>query len=317
MSGKLERLRSLAAKGPRHIVTEGLRRVGHRTRREVLRAYFSAVMPEGCDLMAEEWDQLIILDGCRLDTFERHNTIEGSLETRISKGAKTAHFLERNFSGASHPDTVYVTANPMHRVDRWCDVDLDRVFQKVVDVWATEWDDELGTVPPETMAAATRRASERFPDHRLIAHFVQPHYPFIGPLGQELDHSGIRGKGIAEQGRIVDDERGIWQALEAGELPVERVRAAYEENLELALPHVEELVDTFDGTTVVTSDHGNHFGEFAKPFPTRLYGHPDDFRTPELVEMPWLIARGDGSDEDDAGRRSSNRIRSRRQPAPE
>lgn len=273
-------------------------------------------MPEGCDLMAEEWDQLIILDGCRLDTFERHNTIEGSLETRISKGAKTAHFLERNFSGASHPDTVYVTANPMHRVDRWCDVDLDRVFHEVVDVWATEWDEELGTVRPETMVEATLRARERFPERRLISHFVQPHYPFIGPLGQELDHSGIRGKGLVEEGRL-GDERGIWEALENGDFSVREVRAAYEENLELTLPHVEELIEAFDGTTVVTSDHGNHFGEFAKPFPTRLYGHPDDFRTPELVGVPWLIVRGDAPDGDDARRRSSDRVRSRRQPVPE
>lgn len=313
MTGTLGKLRSLASEGPRPFVTG----VIAKAKRTVLGTYFSAVTPEGCDLMAEEWDQLVILDGCRLDTFRRHNTIDGALETRLSKGARTPEFLEGNFAGTSHPDTVYVTANPMHRVEQWCDVDLDRVFREVVDVWATEWDDELGTVHPETMAAATRRARERFPDRRLIAHFVQPHYPFIGPRGRELDHHGIRGKGLAEQGRIVDERKDIWQALEAGEFPVERVQAAYEENLELTLPHVEDLVDAFDGTTVVTSDHGNHFGEIAWPFPTRLYGHPADFRTPELVEVPWLVVRGNGSDEDDPGRRSSDRTRLRRQPAPE
>jgi hypothetical protein len=245
-------------------------------------------MPDGCDVMAQPWDQLIILDGCRFDTFEQYNTIQGSLEVRLSKAARTPEFLERNFSGATHRDVIYVTANPMHRVDRWCSVDLDRVFYEVVDVWATDWDEELGTVHPETMTSATKHVRERFPERRVISHFVQPHFPFIGPLGRELAHSGIRGKGLAEQESVEDQQKQVWQALREGDFSVDRVRAAYEENLKLALPHIKELVETSDGVTVVTSDHGNHFGEFAWPFPIRLYGHPGDFRTPELIRIPWL-----------------------------
>ena len=255
----------------------------------LIRTYFSLTSPDGDDVMHEEWDQLVILDGCRYDTFTEHNTLAGTLSTRISHGAQTPEFLRRNFGGASFSDTVYVTANPIHRVPEWCDVDLDSVFHEVVDVWADRWDDEFGTVTPEEMADATARVHERYPDRRLITHFVQPHYPFLGPTGRELEHSGLNGKRRADDDRDPADERTVWTAAREGVLAVEEVRSAYEENLRLALPHVRELVAEFDGTTVVTSDHGNHLGEFATPFPIRLYGHPEGIRTPELIRVPWLV----------------------------
>lgn len=257
----------------------------------LVRTYFSLTSPDGDDVMTEDWDQLVILDGCRYDTFDEHNTLSGTLSTRTSHGAQTPEFLRRNFGGTSYPDTVYVTANPIHRVPEWCDVDLDSVFHAVVDVWADQWDEEFGTVTPEAMVDATRRVYERYPERRLITHLVQPHYPFIGPIGRDLDHSGLNGKRRAED-RDATDERTVWEAAREGTLAVEQVRAAYEENLRLTLPHVRELLAEFDGRTVVTSDHGNHFGEFATPFPVRLYGHPEGIRTPELITVPWLVAAG-------------------------
>ena len=255
----------------------------------LMRTYFSLTSPRGDDIMREEWNQLVILDGCRYDTFAEHNTLAGTLSSRISHGAQTPDFLRRNFEGVSFPDTVYVTANPIHRVTEWCDVELDSVFHAVVDVWSEEWDDEFGTVTPDDMADATRRVYERYPERRLIAHFVQPHYPFIGPTGQELEHSGLNGKSRADEGRDAADERTVWTAARDGDLSIEQVRSAYVENLKLALPHVRELSTEFSGTTVVTSDHGNHLGEFATPFPIKLYGHPEGMRTPELVRVPWLV----------------------------
>ena len=64
---------------------------------------------------------------------------------------------------------------------------------------------------------------------------------------------------------------------------------AYRENLELVLPHVERLLDTIPGKTVVTSDHGNMIGESSFPVPVREYGHPDGIYTPELVTVPWHV----------------------------
>ncbi len=261
--------------------------------RLLMEAYFSAVTADGCEVMDEEWDQLLILDGCRTDTFRQCNWIEGNLETRVSQGSSTPGFLKRNFDGRTYPDTVYVTANPIHRVSDWCDVDLDSVFHQVIDVWEDEWDDELGTVPPDAMADATRVAYDRHSGCRLIAHFVQPHYPFIGPTGQDLEHSGIMGKQRIENGSSDQGNLTVWDVLESGEVTAQRVWQAYEENLTLVLRSIEGLVAELDGTTVITSDHGNHFGEYARPFPVKLYGHPEDIRTSELVEVPWLTVRNE------------------------
>lgn len=150
----------------------------------------------------------MILDGCRHDTFTEHNTLAGTLSARISHGAQTPKFRRRNSGGARFPETVYVTANPIHRVPEWCDVDLDSVFHEVVDVWRIGGTTSSAPSPPR-----------RWP--------MRPH--------------GLPG------------------------------------------------ATRTDGTTVVTSDHGNHLGEFATPFPIRLYGHPEGIRTPELIRVPWLV----------------------------
>ncbi|WP_144925701.1 glycosyltransferase family 2 protein [Halorubrum salsamenti] len=258
-----------------------------------METYFSWRTPSGRDVMTEEWDLLVILDGCRFDMFERQNWIDGDLSARTSLATATPQFLERTFDGKTYEDTVYVTANPMHRVDDWCPVDLDDVFHDIVDVWETDWDDGLGTLPPAAMASATKAARDRYPDHRIITHFVQPHYPFIGPLGKRLAHGRMRGKRRAEGESSDADERPVWDALRDGAYSTERVRQAYEENLWLVLPYVQELIDALDERIVVTSDHGNHVGEVVAPFPVRLFGHPPGIRTPALVTVPWLTVTDD------------------------
>lgn len=259
----------------------------------LMETYFSATTADGFDVMAEEWDQLIILDGCRYDTFERQNTLEGDLESRTSVGTETPEFLARTFEDEQYPETVYVTANPIHRVEDWCDVGLDEVFYDVVDVWREGWDDTLGTVRPETMRDAIREVHDEYPEHRLVAHFVQPHYPFIGPLGKRLEHGRMNGKQRVEGAGQNADETPVWKALRDGDVGPRRVRQAYEENLWLTLPYLRDLLREFQGTTVVTSDHGNHLGEIATPFPVRLYGHPPAIRTPELATVPWLRVEGE------------------------
>lgn len=250
--------------------------------------YFGAATDEGTDPMDEAWDQLLILDGCRYDMFREYNTLGGTLQSRTSTATATPEFLSNVFDGKQYHDTVYVTANPIHRVEEWADVDLDSVFRDVIDVWEREWDDDLGTVPPEPMVAATRRAREAYPDCRIVAHFVQPHYPFIGPFGRSLEHGQMNGRARATGADADADETPIWEELRDGEKSARAAWRGYTENLWYVLPYIRELVGSLSGRTVVTSDHGNHVGEICWPFPVRMYGHPDGIRTPELVTVPWL-----------------------------
>jgi arylsulfatase A-like enzyme len=142
-------------------------------------------------------------------------------------------------------------------------------------------------VLPEMMTEASLEARETYPNKRLIFHYVQPHHPFIE---SDIDF------GIGEIDREpTEDERSLdrlhgWMQLLTGQATVslEEVAQAYHNNLDRALPHVVELVDALDGTTVITSDHGNMLGERVWPFMLREYGHPPGIYTKQLVEVPWF-----------------------------
>lgn len=253
-----------------------------------LRPYYRLFGPDGDDFMTEDWDNLLILDACRYDMFATTCDIDGELEARTSVGSSTPEFLKRTFEGRSFPDTVYVTANPQVnlRIDT-------AVFHDVIDVWASDWDDDLGTVEP---AAVTRRAlaaQERYPNKRLVVHYMQPHYPFIGPHGRgELpQHSGfeLTKRLASDDGETADrDDRTVWDQLKDGELSEAAVWRAYVGNLEHVLDAIAPSIDEFRGKTVITSDHGNLVGEVSTPCRLRLYGHPTGVHEENLVTVPWL-----------------------------
>lgn len=233
----------------------------------------------GVDVLAEDWDTLLVLDACRYDMFEQQHDLPGRLEKRQSRSSHTTEFLRANFDGRTCLDTVYVTASPQlyrHRDE------IAVEFHDVVNVWREEgWDETHQTVLPETMAEYVRDATERYPQKRIIGHFLQPHYPFIG-----ADDLNTRAFGEAA------DEPDIWNALRAGQLDASpsEVWAAYRENLDIVLPVIENLLEALPGRTVVTSDHGNLIGERPAPIPITEWGHPPGIYTDELVSVPWLIS---------------------------
>lgn len=231
----------------------------------------------GVDVFGRDWDSLLILDACRYDLFERVSDLPGELEAVTSRGSATKEFLRGNLHGREFLDTVYVTASPM--LYRLRD-SVDTRFHAVVNVWKENgWNEEYRTVMPKTVTDAALSARDRYPNKRLLVHYLQPHYPFIGPIGREhfdLDR--------------LDFE---WDALLRGDLNVsnEVIWRAYEENLELVLPEVERFLRESAGKTVVTADHGQMFGGRSSPLPMREYGHPLGVYTDELVRVPWLTVR--------------------------
>lgn len=241
------------------------------------RLYQREYNESGVDVMAEDWDFLIILDACRYDMFAEVADLPGRLERRESRGTHTREFLRGNFANRDIRDTVYVTASPQFH--RWRDR-INARFHAVINVWREDgWDDTHATVLPETMGEFVRRAAERYPHKRIIGHFIQPHYPFIN--AEELNSGRLR------EGEGAD----VWGQLMRGELDVspETVREAIRDNLEAALPTVRSLMSDLEGRVVVTSDHGNLLGERARPVPVREWGHPPSVYTDELVTVPWLV----------------------------
>jgi hypothetical protein len=212
--------------------------------------------------------------------FESLSKFSDPLDTRISRGSSTVEFLRGNFDGGEFLDTVYVTANPQlyrHRDE------IDVEFYDVIDVWREEgWDEEHRTVLPETMTRFAKQAIDDYPNKRLIFHYIQPHYPFLGS-SDEFDKGHLS--------ETNPDKENVWGQLITGEASVEpeEVVELYYDNLERTLPHIEELLDYAERKTVVTADHGNMLGERARPIPIREWGHPRGIYTEELVKVPWLV----------------------------
>lgn len=253
----------------------------------VMKRYFSFFPRKRCEIMEEDWDNLLLLDACRHDMFKQQNILSGDLSYRISKGSSTGEFFEGNFSDSTFHDTVYVTANPVPRIEEWCHVDINSVFYKVIDVWEQHWDKEENTVPPKPVSEAIQEARSQYPHKRIIGHFLQPHQPFIGDAGAEIEEQGLTAHNKM-MGEEYDADNKVWKKLERGEISAEQVWRGYRENLDIILPHIQGLCADLGGKTVVTSDHGNLVGEFAWPFPIKKYGHPKGIHSKKLVKVPWL-----------------------------
>jgi hypothetical protein len=186
---------------------------------------------------------------------------------------------------------------------------------EVVDVWQEQWNDDLGAVTPGTVTEAARdRLAEGY-DGRLVVHYLQPHAPYLkegtgrkmkrikagfedvpdedeepylGRVRSLVDRLRTRVEPILGEselamrlGMLVElDAAGVFEAL--GDDTGAALRRYYEDNLRLALAEVADLVEELDGDVVVTSDHGEAFGEHG------VWEHHVETYIPPLVEVPWL-----------------------------
>lgn len=250
---------------------------------------YSLIEDEGIDVMEQDWDNLIILDACRYDTFEsRYNkfNIRGDIYKVNSKASSSMEFMKKNFSNKILHDTVYVTANP--HVEH---LEKD-IFHRVIPLLDDDfWDSETDTVLPQTVVREAIRAKNEHPNKRLIVHFMQPHYPFLGETGEGVTHRGYN----RSQQNPEHDVESIWAQLRYGNSSEDLcdVKRAYEENLDVVLAFVENLVDSITGRTVITADHGNFLGEKLKPTKVREYGHPEYVTSPYLIHVPWFVIDSD------------------------
>jgi len=265
MSGTLRRLRSDDT-SIRQLAAHHLNRL-----------YYAARNPDGynadgIDVFAEDWDNLLILDACRYDYFADESSLDGTLESRISRASATREWVHANFTDRRLHDVVYVSANPNYR--KVAD-DIGAEVHAYVDVWQDDTlvGEENTIVPPETVTEHALDAAERYPNKRLLVHYVQPHYPFIGPTGEEHFDPAATLKQISREYDVTS----------------ELLERAYRENVEIALEEADRLVQSLSGKTVVSSDHGELLGERLFPIPLRAYGHPVGVYMDELVRVPWHV----------------------------
>jgi hypothetical protein len=241
---------------------------------------------DGVDVMDEDWDNLLVLDAARADTFESVVDIDQfeDYETVTSVGSSSPEWMEETFAGREFPDTVYVSGNP------WISKIAPDSFHRVYNLWAAEHEvseDELASVDlleeldveTETVLAgdltdAAIDAHERHPNKRIIVHYFQPHAPCVG-----------RPDGTVKSD--VDDDLHPGTPLKNGLVGRPEVMSAYEDNLAYAVHHADRFASEVGGRSVYTADHAELFGEWCWPVPIRGYAHPSGLRHPKLTTVPW------------------------------
>lgn len=195
------------------------------------------------------------------------------LGSRRSVNSVTKLWMEQNFDNKYQneiAETCYISGNPF--TETMID---DSLFYNVVEVWRQAWV-EPGTVPPRAVTDATIRASRESNCEKIIAHYMQPHCPFIPKpevcQTKDLDKFGNQPTG------------DVWDRLQRGEVSEKEVWDGYRQNLELVLDELKILLENVDAETVaITSDHGNAVGEW------NVYGHVPDNPIEPLRKVPWVI----------------------------
>ncbi|MDY6768707.1 MAG: hypothetical protein SVW02_01215 [Candidatus Nanohaloarchaea archaeon] len=235
---------------------------------------------------------LVVLDACRYDVFREvgHLFLSGDLSPAYTPVRDTFEYVQTMWRGES--DVTYVSgAVPINSVKKsdWTDTDAglydgynpSEHIADIVDAWKMGWDDDLGTVPPEAVADIVLDHDD---EDRLIAHFFQPHAPYIG----ENQLLGYTGEDHRPHRGNPNDAR-IWERVKRGEISDRELRAAYRSNLLRALRSVRELVErTRHDTVLVTADHGEALGEYG------TYAHPRSAtHHPKVHVVPFLEVDAD------------------------
>ncbi|KXA97199.1 hypothetical protein AKJ38_01740 [candidate division MSBL1 archaeon SCGC-AAA259I14] len=259
-----------------------------------------------------DWDTLIILDACRYDYFEEiyRNYLSGNLNRVESLGYSTPMWLKKTFTG-SYKDTIYVSGNPFvnSKVKMKGFYGKEKFF-KVFDIWDGGFDNDKGTVPPETISKTTRIARMEKPNKKIIAHFIQPHGPYLGFPESKKFFTGLNEvksetmpkmeKLAIYLGEIASKVIGASLVHKVGNYlnlnnpsPLERIAEEYGENklcnsyrnnLKIVLNEVSKLAKRLPGKIIISADHGEMLGE------DDLYSHNSHHHL--LKEAPWLEVEG-------------------------
>jgi len=244
----------------------------------VMPYYIYIARNKGEYIADKDWDNLIILDACRYDTFVEVSGI--NCPYIISRGSHTVEFLEENFVGRKFNDIVYVTANPQ------VNIHAKDCFYKIIPVWKYEWDESLNTVLPQAVYKYAIEAEQKYPNKRLIVHFIQPHIPFLDY--PELSVYGIKKDYLLAMNKKPNFKTtNPWDEAARGNIDARIIWEAYKKNLKRVLPYALKLTKKLTGKCVITADHGEALRRIWFPVPVRIAEHPQYVHIPDLVKVPW------------------------------
>lgn len=231
----------------------------------------------GTNVYDTEWDVLVILDGCRHDMYSE---LVADTPALTSVGTASTEWIRNTFDTGRYAEemqrTAYITGNGYSATL----LDPDE-FGLLDEAYLYARDDERGTMPPGPLTDRAISAARSGGYDRVIVHYMQPHYPFIGDgpvTGTTLDFEDGFGQSDA-----LREQKGIWTQIADGDRTPEPVIESYRANLEYVMPHVNLLCNNVDGRVAISADHGNALGEWG------IWGHQVGTPVPGLVRVPWDV----------------------------
>jgi len=233
----------------------------------------------GFNFLYEDWDYAIVLDACRFDIFKENNPFDEIVTIKHSIASSTAEWIQRGIT-EDHMDKIIVSANPVTSPIKLKELTGKKHrFFRNIPAWDIGWSIRHRTVPPWSMTQISKVIAKKYPNKKIIFWYLQPHHPFLG-LEEEFEFTdNIRLKILKG---MKQKEKNVWNALKTGEMQISKAKNGYTANLTIALKYVKELINHLDGKIIITSDHGNCFGEMG------LFAHPSNIHIPPLVNVPYL-----------------------------
>lgn len=269
----------------------------------ILWMLFTSRLELGSNIYDRDWDVVIILDACRVDVIneisDEYEFIT-EIESVLSVGSTSKEWMGKTFTKMYSNEikqTTYVCSNPymdaLHndRIDFLDDaVTADarlanvKLINKLINNDLVVLDQFAGYRSLFTTLSQKNRYSTADPrdvtDHaidsirgspsgRHIIHYMQPHAPYIA-------EATSRSRSLYEY------EENPFKALRSGTSRT-TVWESYKDNLRYVLDSVQLLLNSVDvEKVVITSDHGELFGEFG------LYGHGVGIPHPDVKRVPWI-----------------------------
>lgn len=252
----------------------------------------------GTNIYESDWDLLVILDTCRVDALQVVSD-EYDFLTEVdsiwSVGSCSREWVQKTFVDEYKDQisrTAYVTANPwVERVlddgqyleagwPNWSTLSIDALGH-VDHVWKAREENssrahlEATSAPEFVTDRAITYAREENPS-RMIVHYVPPHHPYVA--------NALSGRSLEPH------EKNPFKLLREGH-EFNPIWEAYLDELRWALDWVEVLLSNVDApSTVITSDHGDAFGEYG------LYMHDPALLDPNVKRVPWATTTAENEE---------------------
>ena len=238
-------------------------------------------------LIDTDWDVLIVLDACRVDSFREHC---GECKVVRSRGERTRTWARRTAHVLNEKHAIVFSGNPVLGGEN----ERRKLGLHIVEVWKDHWGYFSKRNVPACHAMSVNAMLIEWlrrgwlNQHKIVAWYLQPHTPFIGDPPLPLERRASCWSNMAKKDGVQLIRPG--KGIRNGKTSWEEIRRAYVGNLKIGWDAARYLIGKLSGRIIVTSDHSELLGE------GDCFGHEPGWgpKYPQLYEVPWAEFEGGG-----------------------